>query len=69
MCQVMCRSEALFVKQVVCREMKFEKSQTDGKERRRKTLQTVPRLPFYTRWEGPSLKELPTIEEHRGGCP
>jgi hypothetical protein len=67
MCQVMCRSGALFVRQPVCREMEFEKLQTDGKERRKETPQTVPRPPFYTRGGGPSLRELPTIEEDGRG--
>jgi hypothetical protein len=46
-----------------CRRVKCGRKQTDGKERRRKTLQTVEGGPFY-RWEGaPHLWELPTIEE------
>ena len=49
-------SGALFVGQPVCREVKFEELQTDGKERRRKTLKTGPQPPFYSRWGGPSLK-------------
>ena len=66
-CQVMRGSGALFVRQPGCREMKFEKLQTDGKERRKKTPQTVPQPPFYTRGEVPSLRELPTIEENQRG--
>jgi len=55
------------VRQPVCREMKFEKLQTDGKERRKETPQTVPRPPFYTRGGVPSLRELPTIKENQRG--